>query len=413
MVYNILEFGAKTETDCTESIQSAIDKCAENCGGCVFIPSGTYISGTIWLKDNVELHFETGAVLKASTNLDDYNAEDAYPQNWGSKEEKWRAKHLIIALECKNVAITGNGIIDGSGDAFFGTERTFYSGYAWEGGYVTSKDEDMLRPGQLVCFIECDNVKVRDITLKNMPCWGLFFHGCENVQVSGITVTNPFDYVNTDGIDIDCCRYVTVSDCIINTGDDAIAIRCDSQHLKRAKACENVVITNCTLASNSSVFRIGVGVGEIRHVRISNIIVSRGGNLVTFATSYFGHGNAEIEDIGLSDISAYNIGRMLDCVAEKSFIKNISMRNMLVYAGGETLILQKNEGVVSDILLKDITLILTRKIKKDKKYIIQVENADNIVLDSVNVSYATDTWEKVFHKAGVGNVIVKACSFEQ
>ena len=59
-----------------------------------------------------------GAVLKASTNMDDYNEEDAYPQNWGSAAEKWKAKHLIIALECDNVAVTGNGVIDGSGDSF-------------------------------------------------------------------------------------------------------------------------------------------------------------------------------------------------------------------------------------------------------------------------------------------------------
>ena len=175
MTYNISDFGAKKEKDSTKSIQSAIDKCASEGGGQVVIPSGTYISGTIWLKDNVELHLQMGAVLKASDDLDDYNKEDAYMQNWGSVSEKWRAKHLIIALECNNASITGNGIIDGSGDCFFGEERVFYSGYAWEGGYVTSKDENILRPGQLICFIECSNVKVSDITLKNVPC-GRFFN---------------------------------------------------------------------------------------------------------------------------------------------------------------------------------------------------------------------------------------------
>lgn len=137
--------------------------------------------------------------------MDDYNSEDAYPQNWGSVNEKWKAKNLIIAHECNNVAITGNGMIDGSGDSFFGEERVFYHGYAWDGGYVTSKDEENLRPGQLICFIECTDVKVIDITIKNIPCWGVFFHGCEYVQTRCIKITNPFEYVNTDGIDIDCC----------------------------------------------------------------------------------------------------------------------------------------------------------------------------------------------------------------
>ena len=175
MNFNILDFGAKKDTVCTESIQAAIDSCADNGGGVVIIPSGEYISGTVWLKSNVELHLEMGAVLKASTNTEDYNDENAYSQNWGSVSEKWKAKHLIIALECDNTAITGNGIIDGSGDYFFGDERVICSGTAWEGGYVTSRDEENLRPGQLICFIECSNVKVIDIAIRNTPCWECSF----------------------------------------------------------------------------------------------------------------------------------------------------------------------------------------------------------------------------------------------
>ena len=195
---NILNFGAEKDKMCTEAIQRAIDKCSAEGGGMVVIPAGIYLSGTLWLKSNVELYLQTGAILKASTDMNDYNEDDAYYQNWGSVSEKWRGKHLIIALECDNVAISGNGIIDGSGDSFFGSERVFYGGYAWDGGYVTSKDDENLRPGQLICFIECSNIKVSDVTIKNIPCWGIFFHGCEYIQVRGIKVTNPFEYVNTD-----------------------------------------------------------------------------------------------------------------------------------------------------------------------------------------------------------------------
>ena len=389
MTYNILDFGAKKGTNSTKSIQSTIDKCFSEGGGQVVIPSGTYISGTIWLRDNVELHLQMGAVLKASDKLDDYNNEDAYMQNWGSVSEKWRAKHLIIALECNNVSITGNGIIDGSGDCFFGKERVFYSGYAWEDGYVTSKDESILRPGQLICFIECSNVKVSDITVKNTPCWGLFLHGCEYAQARGIKIINPFEYVNTDGIDIDCCRYVTVSDCIISTGDDAIAIRCDSQKLKNPKVCENITITNCVLASNSSVFRIGVGVGEIRHIRISNIVVSKGGNLITYATSYYGNGDAKIEDIAFYGISA-NVLRMIDCVVIKGAIKNAVMKDMYVSARDGVLMVQDEEGIVSDILLENINLKMGKKVKQDKKYPINILNAENVVLKNVNVECEFD-----------------------
>ena len=411
MYYNILDFDAKKDTICTENIQAAIDTCSANGGGVVVIPSGDFVSGTIWLKSNVELHLQTGAILKASTNMDDYNADDAYPQNWGSVAEKWRAKHLIIAHECDNVSITGNGIIDGSGDSFFGNERVFYPGYAWDGGYVTSKDEDKLRPGQLICFVECTNVKVNDISINNIPCWGVFFHGCEYVQVRGVKITNPFEYVNTDGLDIDCCRFVTVSDCIINTGDDAIAIRCDSQKLKNPKVCENITITNCVLASNSSVFRIGVGVGEIRHIRISNLVISRAGNLITYATSYMGHGKAVIEDIGFSDISAYNVCRMIDCVVENGAVKNAVMKNMNVTARGGICVIQKDTGCISDFTLRDINLEVNEKKKPEEKYLVNVSNTNNVILDSVKVSCKKDEWEEVFHSEKNIGLEVKECKF--
>ena len=194
-MYNITDFGAEKNALCTANIQAAIDKCASDGGGRVIIPSGKYITGSIYLKDNVELHLESGAVLKASENLDDYNAEDAYEQNWSYPPEKWRGKHLIMAIECDNVSITGNGTIDGSGDVFYGEERIFEYAYAWDGGHVTSKDEVNLRPGQLICFIECSDVKVLDITVKNTPCWGVFFHGCEYVQARGIKIKNGRDMI--------------------------------------------------------------------------------------------------------------------------------------------------------------------------------------------------------------------------
>ena len=407
MYYNILDFEAKKDTICTKSIQAAIDTCSLNGGGVVVVPSGVYVSGTVWLKNNVELHLQTGAVLKASTNMDDYNDEDAYPQNWGCVNEKWKAKHLIIGLECNNVAVTGNGTIDGNGDSFFGEERVFYPGYAWDGGYVTSKDEEKLRPGQLICFIESSNIKVSDISIANIPCWGVFFHGCEYVQVSGIKITNPFEYVNTDGIDIDCCRFVTVSDCIINTGDDAIAIRCDSQKLNNFKVCENITITNCVLASNSSVFRVGVGVGEIRHVRVSNLVVSRAGNLITYATSYMGRGEAHIEDISFTDISAYNVCRMIDCVVEKGTVKNAVMKNMSINARGGICIVQKDEGCISDLTLGDIKLEVNEKKKPDEKYLVNVSGTNKVVLDNINVLCIEDDWEEVFHLQDNRGLVVK------
>ena len=89
-----------------------------------------------------------------------------------------------------------------------------------------------MRPGQLICFVESKEVYVQGITIRNAPCWGVFVHGCEYVRITGIQVFNHKTALNTDGIDIDCSRYVTISDCNIETGDDAITFRTYANKLK-------------------------------------------------------------------------------------------------------------------------------------------------------------------------------------
>ena len=99
---------------CTAEIQRAIDDCNASGGGRVTVPPGVFLTGTIWLRDNVELHLEHGSVLKASADMNDYNALDAYPQNYGCDAEMWVGKHLIIAHETTGTAITGTGTLMGA-----------------------------------------------------------------------------------------------------------------------------------------------------------------------------------------------------------------------------------------------------------------------------------------------------------
>ena len=164
MMYNILDYGACTDgcSVCTESIQKAIDACNENGGGRVLVPAGKYVSGTFYLKDNVELHLEQGALIKASPDINDYNDEDAYPQNFGCLSENWLGKHLVIALECKNVAITGFGIIDGNGEHFIEDMRPdcYHGYYGWRKGLLKCRYPEVQRPGQLICFIESSEILV-------------------------------------------------------------------------------------------------------------------------------------------------------------------------------------------------------------------------------------------------------------
>ncbi len=297
---NITEFGAIGDgvTVNTKAIQSAIDQCATTGGGRVTVPSGTFICGTIYLRNNVELFLETASsVLKASSNYADYNPVDAYVQNAKSIAEKTNGGHFILAVEAENVSITGHGILDGSGDVFFEKEakhhpNKFYC--FWPDGMSVVADNKNTRPAQMVCFIESKNILLNGITIRNSPYWTVFLHGCDQVRIHQLRIDNPSTRLNGDGIDIDCTSNVTVSDCIISTGDDAITLRGSNDRLKNKSKCtENVVINNCILTSGgANALRVGVGNGLVRNALFSNLILSKSVAGIHIVSKYADDGKA-------------------------------------------------------------------------------------------------------------------------
>ena len=427
MVYNIKDFGAVADgsTLCTESIQKAIDTCHKNGGGRVVIPAGEFVTGTVLLKDHVELHLEIGALLLASTNMDDYNKEDAYVQNFGSAIEEWRGTHLILAVECEDVAVTGLGVIDGRGDFFFEEPREYpgMNGYRWRYGMSKARNKEILRPGQLMCFIESRNVVVEDITMRNCTCWSCFLHGCEYVNVRGIKVFNGKTAANTDGVDIDCCRFVTVSDCIIDTGDDAITVRCDTARLKNKQMLsEYITVTNCNLSVSASAFRIGVGIGTIRHVRVSNVTIERAGTAIHFMTSYWKQGEAHIEDVNFRNISAYNVGSPIEMSAGVGSIRRVTLDNMRFYGMAQTAFVSSDSGEISDIVLRNLDIhvifgtdgTIEKRLEKRGTHILKMKNIRGAVLDGVRV-FAEDgvmkEWEGALYNDECEDVEIRNCSF--
>ena len=258
---NVRDFGAVGDgrTKDTAAIQKAIDA-----GGVVCFPPGTYLSGTLYLRSGGGLHLEPGATLLASPDKADYNADDFCPQNAVFSKENVSGAHFIVALEQHDVSITGGGTIDGNRQAFYGKINEDYPRKFKLGEW---------RPGQMIYFCECTNVRISDVALNHAPYWTCFLHGCEQVTVRGVRIWNDYHTPNGDGIDIDCCRFVTVSDCIIHSGDDCITLRGSDKRLKQPRPCEYVTVTNCILGTNCNAFRIGVGNGVIRNCTISNIIM--------------------------------------------------------------------------------------------------------------------------------------------
>ncbi len=311
--FNALHFGLSgTGRAETRAIQDAVDACASAGGGTVLIPPGKYLSGTIFLKSNVNLHLSAGAEIIGSPYREDYNADDVFPENSVFSQENVSGAHLVIAYCLENVSISGAGRINGNSRAFF-EEVPRGAGIPPGEEMVSFRFKNAnypikgWRPGQMLYFCRCENVGVKDVSLINSPYWTLFFHGCTGVSVSGVTVDNPPATANGDGIDIDCCRNVTVEGCMVRSGDDCITLRGSNRRLgEHAQPCENVAITNCVLSTPQSAFRVGVGDGQVRRCTISNIVVSEARIAVSINSRYGSsakHG-VEIEDVHFSDFVA-------------------------------------------------------------------------------------------------------------
>ncbi|MCE5236904.1 right-handed parallel beta-helix repeat-containing protein [bacterium] len=273
--YDVRRFGAlgDGQTLTTAALQQALDTCAADGGGTVVVPAGTYLTGTLYLRSHVTLHLCAGATLLGSPRPEDYNPDDVFPENRVFAIEKVSGAHLIIAYRQEHVAITGEGTIDGNSAAFFEAlpEEEITRSYRRKSRNFPFRG---WRPGQMVFFCRCTDVAVRDVTLRNAPYWTLFLHGCRWVQVRGLHITNPPQTANGDGIDLDCCQEVTVSDCLIESGDDCITLRANAAPLgEAAQDCANVVVTNCVLSTPCNAMRIGVGDGVVRDCTCSNIII--------------------------------------------------------------------------------------------------------------------------------------------
>ena len=258
---DVRKFGAVGDgvTKDTSAIQRALDA-----GGVAYLPPGEYLTGTLYLRSGGGLELSPGAVLRASPDRADYD-ENCCEQNRVFASEMVSGAHLVVACEVHDVVIRGGGRIHGSREAFFGGEEDpkrpgKFLRPAW-------------RPGQMLFFCESENVTIADVELCESPYWCCFLHGCEHVNIRGVRIHNHRMTPNSDGIDLDCCRFVTVSDCRIDAGDDCITLRANSAPLKKPRPCEKIAISNCILSSPCQAIRVGVGDGVIRDAVISDLVI--------------------------------------------------------------------------------------------------------------------------------------------
>lgn len=231
---NILDCGAVPDgkTLSTQAIQKAVDRCASTGGGTVTVPPGRFLTHTVFLKSNVNLHLGQGAVLLGGT------------------DPKAFTQALVYANGIENASITGRGTIDGQG---------FKKHYPTNG----PRHND-------IRLFQSKKITVQDITLVNSPSWVFRILECDGVIVRGVRIYS-FANENNDGIDIDG-KNITISDCIIDCDDDAVCLKSDDPNY----LVENVAIANCVIASNCNAIKFGTSSRcGFRNVSISNCVIRR------------------------------------------------------------------------------------------------------------------------------------------
>jgi len=249
--FNIKKFNAKGDSAAinTKAIQNAVDACYSAGGGTVVIPAGTWLTGCIVLKSNVNLHLEPGAVLLGSPDKDDYKV--IVPEFESRTNDLYVNRSIIYAEKAKNISVTGTGIIDGNGK---------HENY--------SKTLPQKNRPFLARFVNCSNVTIRDVSMIESANWTCHLLGCKDVLIDGLKIKNTVR-ANRDGLDIDRCENITVSNCRIFSMDDAIVFKATGP-----ASLKNATVTNCVVSSHASGIKFGTETtGGYKNVTISNCVI--------------------------------------------------------------------------------------------------------------------------------------------
>ncbi len=288
--FNITNFGAVAggTVDCTAAISRAIDACVEKGGGRIVVPAGEFLTGAIHLKSNVNLHLESGATLKFTTDPEAY-----LPAVFTRFEgiECYNYSALISAYGQKNVAVTGEGTLDGQAE-----DSTWWSWKGRKGGTNNQNiarkrldqmnndnvpvdqrrfgDGDFLRPN-FIQFNSCQNVLIEGVHIRQSPMWEIHPLLCTNVTVRGVDIMSHG--ANNDGCDPESCRDVLMEKCIFDTGDDCIAIKSGRNNDGRRVGVPsvNLVIRDCTMRDGHAGTAIGSEIsGSCSNVFVENCEMS-------------------------------------------------------------------------------------------------------------------------------------------
>ncbi len=359
---------ARSVSDTTAELQRALDA-ASGRYGTVFVAPGEYVITTLSLRSNVTLHLSGGAVLRACDDIEMYPEYSAWP----GQDPARRRYHVMYADGCENLTIEGDGGVDGSGPAFWDPPlRTMIKlGHTRESLGVRDHLEDdspfwrekSRRPSPMIEFRHCRNLIVRDVTFRNSPGWTVHPYCCDDVTIRGITIDDDLYGPNTDGIDVNGCRDVVISDCSITCGDDAIILKSTVD----ARSCERVMVSNCVLATNCAAIGLGAEVTHaIRDVVVTNCVVKQALRIVQLEMWEAGC----IENIVISNVAGANLTDIplerpiyLDIQQHRrsdpalGTMRNITISGVTCRTRGRIVMTAQDGATIENVTLRDITLV--------------------------------------------------------
>ena len=330
--FSISEYGAESDGRlCTDAFRKAIEACNAAGGGRVIVPADTFVTGAIHLLSNVHLHLMEGAVIRFSTNPEDY-LPVVLTRSEGM--ELYNYSPLIYAYKQENIAITGKGVLDGQASqqnwwTWRGREQ-----FGWKEGMPSGHDPESfprlfelsekgvpseerifgegayLRPSFIQPY-QCKNILIEDVTLINPPMWMLHPVLSENLTIRGVKLFSK-GAPNGDGCDPECCKDVLIEDCVFNTGDDCIAIKSgrNRQGYEAGIPTENVIIRRCVMKDGHGGVTLGSELsGGIRNIYAYDCDMSSPNLVRAIRLKSNRYRGGVVENIYFRDIRVGEVGR--------------------------------------------------------------------------------------------------------
>jgi hypothetical protein len=428
-VYDIRDYGAQPSRtgNAQASIQRAIEACAVAGGGQVLVPAGVFGTATIYLRSNVELRLASGATLLALSDSTLYRNDKAGLLDAGDSF----IPALIVVKNVSNVSLTGPGRV--LGEPRFASvlisAPDAYPGWT-ANAQAAGVDLHALRVRDpkvsLVYISGCRNVILSDIHIENSPNWSCHLQWSQDVTIRSIHITSSLERgVNSDGLDIDGCKRVLISDCIIRTGDDAICLKTTRQG-GRSETCEDISVTNCTLSSSSCALKIGTeSNSDFRRILFTNCTISE---------SNRGLGIIVRDGATVSDVVISNI--VLDCQRRPFFwwgngeafhfivlkrnpdtkvgsIENVRIQGISGRVEGTSTITgfagvgEEAYTSIRNVTVADINLTMRPESERDKRASdgLTIRNAEGLDLRNIRLSWQAPTPEpKWGHGLALHNV---------